>query len=736
MKFKLLAIRPLRDCDSGILKILKSEKFYFFDNSYEPSDDKQWIKKADNNLEYIPDDFFFKKNGYQSSLQSINVQALVGKNGDGKSSLTELALRIFNNFFKANDFHEVTKRLVFVKNLHAELYFSIDNIVYRILVRDTNLAKPIASIGMVDGRLIQEKAEILANLFFIINVNYSHYSLNSKDYIKESTLQKGYPERSWLDNVFHRNDGYQTPLTVHPFRNEGNIDINTERDLINQRLINLILTEPSYEVINTGLKVEEINFVKFKLKPILNEITRITNTYELEESREFDDADPRFLNLSLVNNIDENDYFISILIDFVDNWAPPSFRGNERQEHVPYGENFQFISGSKRERILKYLAWLAEAGTIEIMKLSVMCRAILSFILGVAKNDPLQNLLFQYLCVKATKMLKYPQYKEIDIMIYLGKEEQAIKAYLENLQGEMSHVSLKFNQALHLLILVRDFPSCELAKFYKGFLEGPKDHISVSLIKLREYIINAIHLNNTRVDEIFFNPPGIFKNSVMLKDSGEKELIELRGISSGEYQKIGLISSIIYHLKNIDSIQTGKFGEANKYDKVLLMLDEIELYFHPDFQRSLVSDLLKKIIEVKFKQIKAINILFVTHSPFVLSDIPKSNVMFIENGTQSYPMTENTFGGNIHTLLQHGFFLKGVPIGEFAKNKINELFNILNQQIDLGKTHNLEKRILMVSEPFLRSQLLKLYHERTSSIKMDALLNRISDLENSLNDKN
>lgn len=90
--FKLLAIRPLQDCDPNILKILKTDQFYFFDNSYETTKDKKWIRKREVNVDYIPQDFFFQNENPDSSLRNINVQALVGRNGEGKSSLTELSL--------------------------------------------------------------------------------------------------------------------------------------------------------------------------------------------------------------------------------------------------------------------------------------------------------------------------------------------------------------------------------------------------------------------------------------------------------------------------------------------------------------------------------------------------------------------------------------------------------------------------------------------------------------------
>ena len=99
---------------------------------------------------------------------------------------------------------------------------------------------------------------------------------------------------------------------------------------------------------------------------------------------------------------------------------------------------------------------------------------------------------------------------------------------------------------------------------------------------------------------------------------------------------------------------------------------------------------------------------FVTHSPFVLSDIPKNNVLFLKDGKPAYPMQEDTFGANIHTLLHNGFFLSNVPIGAFAQKKINSLFEKLH---DGEADKKLYDEIMLVSEPILKSQLLKLYKQ-------------------------
>src|SRR5690606_6156900 len=68
------------------------------------------------------------------------------------------------------------------------------------------------------------------SMFYTICMNYSHYAFNANDYVSPD-------QPNWLEAVFHKNDAYQTPLVINPWRDEGNIIINRENDLVKSRLI-------------------------------------------------------------------------------------------------------------------------------------------------------------------------------------------------------------------------------------------------------------------------------------------------------------------------------------------------------------------------------------------------------------------------------------------------------------------------------------------------------------------
>ena len=219
-----------------------------------------------------------------------------------------------------------------------------------------------------------------------------------------------------------------------------------------------------------------------------------------------------------------------------------------------------------------------------------------------------------------------------------------------------------------------------------------------AIYKIKDISCIAKYYHEENID-IFHLVPPVFEYDIVLKDGNS--YVELNSLSSGEKQLLHSIGAILYHMQNVDSTQV--------YESINVILEEIELYFHPEYQRQFINHLLEQIYGIQWNSLKNINITFVTHSPFLLSDIPKSNVLFLKEGKPSYEMQENTFGANIHSLLKNGFFLPNLPIGEFAYQKIDELFRKLNErQYDDEDVAQIRQEISIIGEPYLREQLYRL----------------------------
>src|SRR5690606_35180879 len=146
-------------------------------------------------------------------------------------------------------------------------------------------------------------------------------------------------------------------------------------------------------------------------------------------------------------------------------------------------------------------------------------------------------------------------------------------------------------------------------------------HISAKNYSIDEFAksIDGIH-NLRKWRYIDLIPPHCFETDIQLKEKNSNKMpYSFSKLSSGEKQLVYTTSSILYHIRNLNSIE-GNLRRV-KYNHINIILDEIELYFHPEFQRQFVNNLILNIQNMEF-HIASINIQMATHSPFILSDIP------------------------------------------------------------------------------------------------------------------
>ena len=178
---------------------------------------------------------------------------------------------------------------------------------------------------------------------------------------------------------------------------------------------------------------------------------------------------------------------------------------------------------------------------------------------------------------------------------------------------------------------------------------------------------------------------------------GLGERFSLGTMSSGERQFLNSISYALYHIKNIEGVRDG-FNRVH-YNHINLVLDEAELYYHPEYQRRYVKMLLETLSWCNFSRdrIKSINIIIVTHSPFILSDIVNDNVLYLEDGAVKKQEKE-TFGANYYDLLYNSFFFEKNAIGEVATDVISELINNPEKMTEAMKD--------ILGDPIIRGYLI------------------------------
>ena len=112
-----------------------------------------------------------------------------------------------------------------------------------------------------------------------------------------------------------------------------------------------------------------------------------------------------------------------------------------------------------------------------------------------------------------------------------------------------------------------------------------------------------------------------------------------------------------------------------KYNHFNLVFDEVEICFHPEMQRQFIKRLIDMLQDLGINKENDINIFIITHSPFILSDMPRQNILYLKDGLPDKRKRTSPFAGNIGEMFYDSFFLKST-IGAFAEEKLRQLSKI------------------------------------------------------------
>lgn len=719
--FKLLAIRPSNDCDKQFLKNLNQGGFYkFYQDYYFEIDKSEKHVVQINHISTIPKNLFG---------ENISVSAVVGRNGSGKSTIVELfSLFVFclaehldlinKEVFKeshrltAKDQNRLDTELESLKLFNCEIYFLIDNKIIGIIKNkkkfysvsftntpSTNSNENLFTFESKQELFFTEKNEFLTNSFFYsILANYSLYGLNTNE------------TGIWLKSIFHKNDGYQTPIVLNPMRTEGDIDINRLTYLSKARLLGNVFKE-----LQEGQNEEE------SLRSLVN--NKIVSKVIL-------DLDFRKFNIVDENNLKPEQKAIDI-IDIDDKSIYLEFTAKNR--NIYKHDYFRLL----------IKAFYPENDLIDI-----------SF-----SNSKIKRICKEYILKKVEDIVKkYPQFSAYKNSVFRSNaKEETIKRYFESLAQDFTHSTFKVRQALNFLVYDLYNLKNESSITYE-LSTTLKTGIADKVNKKRETLLKDDLKNNNQlwknslgdsdIDEnnvdsyrrhslTNYLPPSFFEVDFKFKKEGF-----FKDLSSGEKQIIYSINSVIYHLINLDSIHYMDVEDGISYKYFNIILDEIELYFHPEFQRIFINELIKSINYLKGFNYKY-NIIFLTHSPFILSDIPTANILKLDKGNiQNNIKEEETYAANVHDLLANDFFLENGFMGEYAKQKIKDLLKYLTYNENLDDAENNEKPklnwnpslaedfIQIIGEPLLKYDLKELYLSKFyNEKKIDDEIERLQKLK-------
>jgi hypothetical protein len=683
--FQLIAIKVNKDKTIGQRK-LTANKPYFFSEGYEITNNVLTIKEENKISSNIYNLFLKDKEGQQPS---ISINAIVGENGSGKSTIVEYIIRLINNLsaaiFGERFSNPAAEHLHYIEGMDGELWYLVDNKAVRLVVNDKKVnlfsytknkkgkrfcnetlllsnEKTDSLIPMKPLSLDKLK-EFIPSLFYTLVSNYSIYAYNSIDYLDENNsikLEKKIRgkvtnakyECNWLSGIFHKNDGYQSPIVLTPYREEGNININTEKLLSKERLISLLLMDSKYyRTINGHLDVIGLKIIKNK---------KSKNRKTLKEEGLYHLTENGFKNI--------------------------------------------------KKRIIEL--WIEKIG---ISKKEI-------------ENNNYKEEISTYIAYKTLKIAsRYKQYSNIFYTkqhqrMYSRFDEGLLKKLIGKMCNDTSHITKKIRQCfLHLL--------------YNPLGLKPEGETIIKIDeaekRVKKGLTNSYSLRNNpffkniSIDDLL--PPPIFSIEIILKEKDKlnSDNVPFNTLSSGERQQAFSISSALYHLANIESVHNDENNERVRYSNALIIFEEVELYFHPQLQKQLIKNLLDGIKQMHFKHIKSIQIIFVTHSPFILSDIPTENILALKkNCTETKEL--KTFSANIYDILNTSFFMEEGAIGDYAQWIIQFIVKCFEDTQSIPPEDLLEL-ISLIDEPLYHKVLMQRFYKKYPN--QTPLSKKIEELE-------
>lgn len=584
--------------EDHIKRCLKDEWYPFgdFEDVSKVKDYDKYVEKLknrnSNGLYFIT--------GEGGKKIDVNISCIVGKNGSGKSTIIDVLLAIINNCAKeylSNYVKAYNSELMIASDLNASLFYEIKGVIYEIHCNNTNENSIIELYrNQVKVEKEGEKKLFAEQMFYTVLLNYSLYSFNTKDYCfkpEEKHIDSDTGDYSvWISRLFHKNDGYVSPIVLNPFRNMGKIDVNKEDSLAYQRLSAIALCNRDF-------------------------IPGYIATYLLYKlNRKYEGDVP------------------SVIYD----WDKDKVKSKEgNRPSCAYQIIFMCIKANIQKRI------------------------------KVRKSKcPQKEMLCNYMAYKVMKIAKnYADFKNCfdieecwDYLDRCGQLELGIdyKNKIINLLNKIlednSHITYKFHQAWRFIS--DSFPYNAVNPSYEEYERCELQQIN-----------NKSKLAYWKAMSLL--PPPIFDMDIEFTSEIGNSSLTFSKMSSGERQLLFSLSSIMYHVKNIESIR--KDENRIPYRNINIILDEVELYSHPEYQRDYIKGVLDRLswIKIDSQKIDSINILVVTHSPFILSDICKENTLYLENGRRKETELTDSFGANYYDLLLNGFFLQeGGAVGAWA----------------------------------------------------------------------
>ena len=522
----------------------------------------------------LPGTFVFDKSTHNDVMddfwgKNISIHAIVGKNGSGKSTLFDIILILINNLsyyvLKDSWNNGNTLPLKYVQKICGCLTFRIGKTEGKIdcfgdclkfefgdkkyawgFENSDVASERMKGFQLMNNKMVDEDIlDITRNLFYTIVINYSPHAYLESNYRKQ--YQRPFTYRAWIASLFHKNDGYKAPLTITPYRDRGILDMQRENYLNRARLTALLIyyQQKDYRFIN-GYQLNRIEYI-------------------LDSHRLIDKFDIK----KFVRDPEEYD----LIKDSID----------QKRSYIL--DAFRNILGNNQSIAHDILTCFdIHYSTVDD---DVLMIAYLYLVYKVVSTAGTYPSLKEWAGLGNDMMNVFNGYSMTINDVGTWKRDDT-NALCQSLK-QNSHITLKIRQTICFINIWKNLSEAEKCIFTTRAFDN---------IEYAKY-------NGTlsELDDIMETlPPPFFNPTIYMDlkdDGGNGGCVDLSDISSGQLQFVHTMSNIAYHIENLLSVKEEK---RVKYRYVNIMMDEIEMCYHPEYQRTFVYEIVGMIKRLRIDE--------------------------------------------------------------------------------------------------------------------------------------
>lgn len=162
--------------------------------------------------------------------------------------------------------------------------------------------------------------------------------------------------------------------------------------------------------------------------------------------------------------------------------------------------------------------------------------------------------------------------------------------------------------------------------------------------------------------------------------SGSKSRFALNEMSDGYKNTLSMIGDIAYRMAVLNP-QLGK--EVLAKTPGIVLIDEIDLHLHPEWQQTILEDLQSIFPQVQF--------LVTSHAPSVIHSVKRENIRILDRGEIFVP-AEQTYGRDANSILREVMQVWERP------EEIRQMLTSFYQTIDKGDVGNAEDLLRQIEE--------------------------------------